>query len=186
MATPKSSESWKVIGRGFNGWHACGHNTRSSGGELEPGRYPFGGEHGGYLAEAAEGALVYDAQHLEWIPESSGAFIELVISGPMVDVDLPSFGERRFGEDLQDIARRLLPGLEGDFRTLASMAATGKYGGLDRVGVGIFEELLRRVPGIKIGHVRSGRVEWNGPSDSMVLAAANAARLEAVQSEEAS
>jgi hypothetical protein len=30
------------------------------------------------------------------------------------------------------------------------------------VGVGVYEALLRKVPGIKIGRVRNGAVEWEG------------------------
>lgn len=68
---------WQVIGRGFNGWHATGDGISSSGGELMPYDYWTGAKVAGYLAEAKEGALVYDARDAE--PE---AFITLVMRGP--------------------------------------------------------------------------------------------------------
>jgi hypothetical protein len=154
MAKPKKSSwnnEWMVIGRGFNGFHAKGVNVSSSGASsVEE-----------YIGNAVEGALVYDAAHLEDNAEGARAFIALIMGGPMVDCRLPPSGERRFGEEDRAAAKRMAPGLEGAYQTLAERAQDPAYGGLDSVGVGIYEALLCAVPGIKIGHVRGGEVVWN-------------------------
>jgi hypothetical protein len=38
----------------------------------------------------------------------------------------------------------------------------GEFGALDSVGVGIYERLLRRLPGIRIGRVTGGAIVWEG------------------------
>lgn len=43
--------TWHVIGRGWNGWHAEGVNVSGTGGDLC-----------GYVAQAFDGATVYDAR----------------------------------------------------------------------------------------------------------------------------
>lgn len=135
---------WAVIGRGFAGWHATGLNTTGSGGDIAD-----------YLASAADGALVYDAEDAD-----RGAYVRHVMAGPMLDPSLPPDGVKKFGEDLADTAAHMLPGLSGGFAVLAAAAQSPSYGGLDSVGVGVFERLLRAIPGVKIGHVQGGVVVW--------------------------
>ncbi len=111
----------------------------------------------GYLQDAAEGCLVYDAEGAD-----REVFSALVISGPMCDPALPPEGVSRFGADLREAATRMAPGLAGAFGTLATLAQSPSYSGLDTVGVDVYRDLLRTVPGIKIGRVVSGQIEWEG------------------------
>src|SRR5262249_41280187 len=137
------NQPYGIIGRGKAGGHAAAHNVSSSGGTLE-----------GYVARARDGALVYDADGAEY-----DAFVDLVISGPMVDVDLPAGAVKRFTDG--ETAARMVDGLEGAFKTLAVLAQDARFGGLDYVAVDVYEALLGRVPGVKIGHVRDGVVIWD-------------------------
>mgnify|MGYP001589621265 CR=1 FL=1 len=150
---------WAVIGRGFNGWHAAAPNVTSSGGHLDD--YLWRGEPTtGYASEAAEGALVYDAEACEADEAGRNAYIDLVLRGPMLDCALPPDGVSKFSLEGRQAARRMLDGLQGAFATYATLAQDEKFTGLDYVGLGIYEALLRRVPGIKIGRVRGGKVIW--------------------------
>ena len=151
---------WYVIGRGFAGWHAEGINVSSSGGNLMPYTYWTGEQCTGYLAEAAEGCLVYDAEHLEKDDAASDAFMHLVISGPMVKPSLQPDETDRFGDSERETALMMSPALGGAFKTYALAAQYEEFTGLDYVGVGVYEALLRKVPGIKIGHVHNGSVVW--------------------------
>ena len=54
----------------------------------------------------------------------------------------------------------MAPVLQGEFKTLAALSQSRAYTGLDYVGVGIYKDLLRKVPGMKIGHVLNGKVVW--------------------------
>lgn len=135
------AQSYKVIGRGKVGWHAKSESCSSSGGTLAT-----------YLKEADEGALVYDAEDAEY-----SAFVNLTLHGPMVKVSLPA-GEIEGFKDKEALAR-MLPGLEGGFRTIALSNMAG-VSSLDYVAIDIYEGLLRGVPGMKIGHVRNGSIVW--------------------------
>lgn len=151
---------YRLIGRGFNGWHASGisrgNKVSSSGGSLLPESWWAGGMTTGYLQQAAEGCLVYDAAQAD-----ESAFIRLVLKGPMCDPTLEPFEVNGFSEQDRVIAQSMLPGLEGSYKTLALVAQSRTYSGLDYVGVGIYEELLRKVPGVRIGHVKQGAIEWD-------------------------
>lgn len=130
------NKKWKLIGRGFAGWHAASEECRSSGGELLP--YKFR-DHPcmGYLAYAEEGCFVYDASHLE--PTRDGdAFERWIISGPMADPKLPS-------------------------GTISKAYTHDKdFGAFDLVAVDVWAaELIRRVPNVKYGFVRNGEVVWS-------------------------
>jgi len=145
-----NDERYGIIGRGKAGWHAAAHNMSSSGGTLD-----------GYVAQAAEGALVYDADGADY-----DAFARLVISGPMVDPGLPAGGVHRF-MDRESAARMAGPGgLDGAFQTLATLAQSESYSGLDYVACDVYERLLRTIPGVKIGHVRNGLIEWDDEGDA--------------------
>jgi len=153
------SNKWHVVGRGFAGsWHAEEINVSSSGGSLTPYTYWTGEKCTGYLAEAIEGALVYDAEHLERDEVASKAFIHLVISGPIVKPSLPPDEVDSFSASDKKCALEMSPALGGAFKTYALLAQCEGFGGLDCVGVGVYEGLLRRIPGIKIGHVHNGEI----------------------------
>ena len=150
--------TYYMIGRGFAGWHASGldggNRTSLSG-------YDMGDEPPAHiLKEAAEGALVYCAAHLEDDPTAGDAVRSFVIGGPMVDVTLPAGTISAFGHH-QTLAR-MAPDLEGAFAGLARLALDG-VGSLDSVSTDVYAALLReKVPGVRIGHVRlrPRRVEW--------------------------
>ncbi len=91
----------------------------------------------GYASEAAEGCVVYDASEAD-----SAKFISLVVSGPMLRMDLGDETEK-FGPDLKDAAARMLPGLEGSFASLAQLAIAG-YSSLDYVGWPVYRRLLEQ------------------------------------------
>jgi hypothetical protein len=144
MAKKKEKENWLKIGRGFAGWHANKDCCSSSGGSLE-----------GYIEEAAEGCLVYDAEGTDF-----NTFAKLVISGPMVKFTLPAGQVERFSDEDRAAARRMLPGLSGGFDTVATLAQSITYCGLDYVALDVYEALLRAVPGMKVGHVVKGKIVW--------------------------
>jgi len=161
------TDLYTVIGRGKAGWHASRPGCSSSGGTLEPisGTYADGRAwtRPGYLAEAKEGCRVYDASEAEY-----GAFASFIISGPMLSTELGDEQDDCFSKADADAARRMLPGLSGGFEVLAAHAIAGteqarlarQYGGLDRVGWGVYRRLLGAVGGVRFGVVRNGAVVW--------------------------
>jgi hypothetical protein len=142
----RNKTAWSVIGRGKAGWHAKAadeYSTSSSGGDLK-----------GYLADAADGALVYDADEAEY-----GAYVDLVFAGPMCDPNLGEYECRRFGAQDRETLARMSPGLGGGFLAVAALEKVGLCS-LDYVGVGAYRDLLRAVPGVKVGSVKAGEVCW--------------------------
>ena len=140
-------QKWKIIGRGKYGWHAETGMSRGSGGTLE-----------GYVKEAEPGSLVYDAMDAD-----DEKFTHLVISGPMPNTDLGWDQVRRLPQEYRSAAASMLGpgGLSGDFAALAVACQDQEFSGLDYVGLGVFEALLRQVPGMRIGRVNdSGGVDW--------------------------
>ena len=116
---------WDVVGCGFAGWHAARPGTSSTGGTFA-----------GYFNDAKEGALIYDARHLEGTPLAD-AFVAWVFKGPMLDTALAPNDVDSF----KVWPRQPRPYVRGE-----------NLGGLDSVGVEVYIELLMtRVPGIKIG-----------------------------------
>jgi len=141
----KQKDNYKVIGRGKAGWHAKTTNMSSSGGSLET-----------YVEQAAENCLVYDADKVDY-----ALFVRLIVSGPMIDVDLPPNTVDRFTDRDRETIKNMLPGLSGGFEKIAKRAIDDEtYGGLDTVSIDVYERLLRRLPGIKIGRVVKGKVVW--------------------------
>ena len=157
------TQVWHIIGRGWAGWHAKGINVSSSGGDIVP---RWRSEHrtaammASYCQEAVEGALVYDASGCEATPEGREAFIRQVCNGPMCDPSLPPDGIKRFSQELRESARSMMPGLGGAFKALAGAAQEEDFTGLDYVGLAVYENILRAIPGIKIGHVYHGEILW--------------------------
>jgi len=150
-----TTTKWAVIGRGFNGWHAKGDGVSSSGGTLDGHTYWTGAKVAGYAAEAVEGALVYDAENAE-----PNAFVSLVMNGPMVNPAIPPDAVHAFDQRGRESLARMAPALGGGYKTLAIAAQDDKFTGLDSVGVAVYERLLRKVPGVKIGKVSNGAVIW--------------------------
>lgn len=160
-------DDWRVIGRGKAGWHAERPGCSSSGGTLEPisGTYGDGRpwSRAGYLAEAAEGCRVYDADGAEY-----GAFAAFVCGGPMLSTSLGDEECDAFSKADAGTARGMLGpgGLSGGFdvlveRAIAEVAAERKYSSLDRVGWGIYRRLLAAAcPETRFGVVRAGAVVW--------------------------
>lgn len=145
-----SVKRWHCIGRGKVGWHAEGVDISSSGGDLLDYEH-MSGMVEGYLAQAAAGCLVYDAKDAD-----DAAFVRHVVSGPMVSFNIGPYEVRKFSSTDKQTLASMLPGLGGSFvdiavRALKEGALT--FGSLDYVGVGIYEALLRNVPGMKLGHV---------------------------------
>jgi len=138
----------KVITRGKNGWYANGvssrgHKFSSSGGTLE-----------GYLKEAPDGTPVVDAEDADY-----ATFAHFVIGGPILDCALPPQTIKRFQE--QETLASMLPGLEGSFHNIG-LAALAGVSSLDCVSLDIHLGLMRAIPGVKIGKVQDGQVEWEG------------------------
>lgn len=144
----KKMKKYKIIGRGFNGWHAQSDNGGLSG--------AYGNNACDRIAEeAVDGALVYDAKMSDF-----EAFYKLIMSGPMVDTSLADDETNPFTDAQRESARAMLSGLGGGFKTLATIAQDKSYGGLDYVSVNVYEKLLRNVPGVRFGRVHNGKVEW--------------------------
>lgn len=159
----KRTDLWTVIGRGKAGWRAERPGCSGSGGTLEAVSYPprpYINDQpyyrDGYLAEAAEGCHVYDADATDY-----SAYVQHVLSGPMLSVGLADDECQRFGRAEQDAAARMLPGLGGGFEALAAdgiasaNSPTRTYSSLDRVGWGIFRGLLEALGGVRFGIVKT-------------------------------
>ena len=99
--------------------------------------------------------MIYDAKDAD--PD---AFTRLILSGPMVNPAMPPMGHDRFNDRYR--LGTMAQGLEGAFKALAvETLSNPQYSGLDYVGVGIYRELLRQVPGTKLGTIHEGgRIEW--------------------------
>jgi len=150
------SGKWTLIKRGKGGWCAANDSgCNSSGGMLEDYTYWTGQPCKGYLSEAVEGCIVYDAEVAD-----DAAFIQLVVSGPMLKMEL---GDRvqRFSDDpsLVQAAAAMRPGLEGAFGTLVDVALSG-LSSLDYVGWPVYRKLLEQVGGVRFGKVVRGKVVW--------------------------
>ena len=138
-----------MIGRGRNGWHANNDTSSLSGAYAE--------EDGDRLArDAIDGALVYDAENAD-----EQAFVTLVMRGPMCKTSLAPDAISPFTGGDRKAALEMIPFLGGGFRTYALAAQDETFSGLDQVGVGVYEGLLRKVPGVRIGRVVGGEIAWD-------------------------
>jgi hypothetical protein len=133
----KGKEVWKVLGRGFADWHGSAPGHSVNGAALER------------MIPDAEGALVYDAEGAD-----ADAFTRHVISGPMLSWDVPAGHVYRFAQP------QTCGNWVEDRRLFAEPWNGQELGGFDYVSLDVFEALLRRVPGIRIGRVRRGAVAW--------------------------
>lgn|SRR5574337_180447 len=137
-----------LIGRGKVGWHSDGlsHGNKcsSSGGTLE-----------GYLSEAQDGTLIYDA-----LEADQGAYVDFVIKGPMVDPTLPEGAISKFGSQDKAALLGMLPALSGAFIPVAVLALAD-IGSMDFVAPDVYVQMLReKVPGAKVGKVHNHQVVW--------------------------
>lgn len=135
-----------IIGRGKYGWHSNGtsngNKCSSSGGNLEY-----------YLSEAENGTYIYDAMDADL-----ESFTNFVYSGPMVDPTLEPGTVNKFNDTKTLIG--MLPGLEGGFRSLATLAL-GDITSLDYVAPDVYMCMLKeQVTGVKVGKVYDGKVVW--------------------------
>jgi hypothetical protein len=133
-----NKDSWAVIGKGFSGWHANGKtygNCKTNTSTYDPSeaclvRFAIDGE---------EGALVYDASGSD-----EEEFTKLIISGPMVNVDLPSQSCQRLFEEVTPYSTEV------------------KLSSIDYVSPDVYREMLSKIPGVRLGHIEGGKVVWEG------------------------
>ena len=141
---------WKLIGKGKSGWFAESKNCHSSSYDPRESRLLK------YLSESDEDVLIFDASNCD-ITE----YTEFVYNEPMVDFSLEPNETERFGSKKNlETVKFMLPGLQEMFRTLAVLSLDDKFSGLDSVGIAVYESLLRKLNGMKIGHVVDGEIQW--------------------------
>lgn len=143
-----TKRQWLAIGRGKSGWHAQARHSSLSGAYAE--------DDGDRLAlEAADGAPVYDASRAD-----DARFTALVMSGPMLAAHLEPMGVDAVNKT--SLARMLGPGgLQDGFRSVGLQALRQKgLTSLDRVGWGIYRQLLEEVGGVRFGSVKAGKIVW--------------------------
>jgi hypothetical protein len=130
-----------------------------------------GGTLESYLPDAIEGALVYDAVATDY-----ETYAKHIISGPLLSCELGPDDIDRFSDG--DTLARMAPGLSGAFRGIALHAMTTGCSSFDKVGIGIYERLLREIPGIRIGRVftecSEPRVVWEKTEEQARVARAYA------------
>jgi hypothetical protein len=121
------NEKYLIIGRGKAGWHAQSKACRSSGGTLHSQTYDNGQIRAGYVDNAEDGCIVYDA---EKAPD--GAYIDLVVCGPMLTAGLTGVDSFSRSPGATQALERMLPGFSDGYGALALMALAG-LSSLDRV-----------------------------------------------------
>lgn len=133
---------WKVIGKGQSGWHANGavevysDDCRST---ISSSTYDTSDTQlNKYVEESEDGALVYDASEAD-----ETAFVRFVVSGPMVKPELPN------GTILKLFDKN-------------PVAPDPSYepGPIDYVSLDLYEQSLRRIPGVRVGHVHTRKLVW--------------------------
>jgi hypothetical protein len=124
---------WKVISRGFGGWYAITDDCLREKLELEQ-----------YVSHAEEGALVYDCREVE-----SELFYQHAAYDPGVDTRL-SPGEVRY----------LVSNSYGDHKMVTEKMIDDKKYNCAWVAIDVYEKLLRKIPDIKFGRVKEGKVVW--------------------------
>ena len=138
--------TYTLIGRGKAGWHAEGFDSqRNRVSSMSYDMRDQGIEQ--YLECASEGAYVYDAKDAD-----ESAFTSWVVRGSMPNALLPeSTYEKAFTHER---------GVYAGERTFEGLRAFGLKS-LDYVSVDVFVDALKSsVPGVCVGRVYNGRVEW--------------------------
>lgn len=129
---------WHCIGRGKGTWYASGINSRSMYASLDA-----------YVEAAFEGALVYDATSV-----SDVVWAKHIRKAPIVDHTLPPWGvDKIYQEDVATLAMAIDDPQATNLRSL------------DRVGINHHERLLRSVPGIRVGRVVGGQIDWENAEE---------------------
>ena len=123
-----------IVSRGFCGWAFKGSNEAVSGCYSDA-------QLEAYLPYA-EGAFCYDAKHLEHT-DKADAFISFVYSGPIPCQELPD-------NTMLNL-----------FDTVPSPYNAENCNGLTKVSLDIFENLVKKIPGIKTGIVKDGKIVWD-------------------------
>lgn len=145
---------WACIHRGKNGWAAESFDgSTSSGGLLEDRVYSDGEKRLGYLSNAIDGAVVYDAENADY-----AAFAALVVAGPILKMCL--YGVRKFD---RETGARMLPALEDGFHSVTQLALAQppeQLGSLDYCDWATYRKLLEKIAGVRFGVVRGGQVVW--------------------------
>ncbi len=138
---------YEVIGKGLTGWHA---KALTPHGSVSSSSYdPTDEQLRKYLAEAREGALVYDAS------EADGpAFTRFVINGPILELKLPPGHVHKLvvdpGTGLWEKPR---PYVDGEGAR-----------SMDGLATDLWEAMLRKdVPGVRFGRVTGNSVLWESP-----------------------
>lgn len=145
---------FRLIGKGLSGWHASGKDNH--GNKVSSSTYDTReGQLNEYVSQAENGALVYDASMAD-----SEEFTDFVCSGPMCDPYLENGKVHSFSKEDRKTALIMAPALSGGFQTYALLAQDEKFSGLDYVAIDIYEALLRKIPGIRLGKVNDGNVIW--------------------------
>jgi len=86
---------------------------------------------------------------------------EVLDKNPGLAVSMPMCGHetKKFNPD--DISEMMMFGLQGEFKTLAQLAKTGNFSGLDFVSPELYAELWRQ-HGARIGKVEGDKIVWEG------------------------
>lgn len=128
-----------LIGRGLVSWFAEGlnedNNCISSMGAANAEEY---------ISDAIPGALVYDASEVD-----PALYRVHVINRPLLDLRLQPNQFKEFLEWSYQPIQEHSPG-----------SPLPDLHSLDYVGIGLYETLLRAVPGIKIGRVFGDAISW--------------------------
>jgi hypothetical protein len=105
------------------------------------------------LKDAVEGCVIIDKS------ECGDDGVSFVINGPMVNLELPENTVKRFSG--HEAAAFMLPGLGGDFQSLAAKAVQDReWSGLDYISLDLYVAAWKGL-GAKIGYYRNGKVEWD-------------------------
>lgn len=105
------------------------------------------------LHRLADGGTFIDSRSVPF-----GLFSDLVIRGPMLGLDLPSEGHRKFTG--HETLRMMKPSLEGAYKDIANMALNHpKWSSLDTVGLDIFIGLHAQI-GSRIGRRVGNSIHW--------------------------
>lgn len=101
-----------------------------------------GGSLESLLSDAHPGTFLYDADEADY-----GAFATQVINGPMVNPDLPPGHITPF-EFVAMCDKRVIP--LGD----------NEIGPFTEISLDIFEAMLRKIPGMRIGKINADGIHW--------------------------
>lgn len=108
---------------------------------------------GDYAEYALEGVPVVDKRALLRLKPG------LAVSMPMHRADLAPGTSDAFTDRHRETALQMMLGLCGGFASLATLAQSQTFSGMDYVATDIYLELWRQA-GARIGRMQSGRITW--------------------------